>query len=91
MPRHKVEDGINETRMKFPQMWFNETGEGMARGMDCLRMYRAEYDDKNLTLKTRPLHDWASHGADAFRYGVMGIPKVSPVKPAPKYRARKVV
>jgi hypothetical protein len=36
-------------------------------------MYRAEYDDKNMTLKTRPLHDWASHGADAFRTGVMGM------------------
>jgi hypothetical protein len=35
-------------------------------------MYRAEYDEKNKTLRSRPLHDWASHGADAFGYGVMG-------------------
>jgi len=35
-------------------------------------MYRSEFDDKNQVLKPRPLHDWASHGADAFRCGVMG-------------------
>ena len=73
VPRHAVDEGISAVRMKFPQFWFNIKGEGMDRGLDCLRMYRAEYDDKNLTLKTRPLHDWASHGADAFRCGVMGM------------------
>jgi hypothetical protein len=91
VPQHKVDDGINEARMKFPQMWFNSKGDGMARGLDCLRMYRSEYDDKNMTLRTRPLHDWASHGADAFRYGVMGLPLVGAIKVLPKFRARKVV
>lgn len=91
VPRHAVDDGINSVRMKMPQMWFNEVGEGMDRGLDCLRMYRAEYDDKNMTLKTRPLHDWASHGADAFRCGVMGLQHVSPRRALPKSRKRKVI
>lgn len=70
VPRHEVDDGINAARVRFNRMWFD--AEGCKRGLDCLRMYRSEFDDKHQTLKPRPLHDWASHGADAFRCGVMG-------------------
>jgi phage terminase large subunit len=90
VPRHNVDEGINAVRMKFPQMWFNSEGEGMEKGLDCLRMYRAEYDDKNMTLKTRPLHDWASHGADAFRCGIMGLQQVVRVS-LPKFKPQVVV
>lgn len=80
VPKHGVDDGINAARVKFNRFWFDADGCGTA-GLDALRMYRAEYDEKNRTLKPRPLHDWASHGADAFRYGVMGA--VEPKKSAP--------
>jgi hypothetical protein len=70
VPRHEVMDGIDAGRLRFNRMWFD--AEKCARGIDCLRMYRSEYDDKNQVLRQRPLHDWASHGADAFRCGVMG-------------------
>lgn len=71
VPRHNVDDGISAARMRFNRMWFDK--ENCGKGIDCLRMYRAEFDDKNQVLRTRPLHDWASHGADAFRCGVMGM------------------
>ena len=29
---------------------------------------RFEYDDKLQALRGRPVHDWTSHAADAFRY-----------------------
>jgi phage terminase large subunit len=70
VPRHNVEDGINAARVRFNRMYFD--AEKCAKGIDCLRMYRSEFDEKNQTLKPRPLHDWASHGADAFRCAVMG-------------------
>jgi phage terminase large subunit len=38
------------------------------RGIDALKLYRSEWDDKLNALKPRPVHDWASHAADAFRY-----------------------
>lgn len=85
VPRHEPMDGIDAARVRFNRMWFD--AERCARGIDCLRMYRAEYDDKNKVLKPKPLHDWASHGADAFRCGVMGAeeqtakPFVPPVQP----------
>jgi len=70
VPRHEVDDGINAVRMTFNKMWFDK--DGCAKGIDCLRMYRTEFDEKNQVLKSRPLHDWASHGADSMRCGVMG-------------------
>lgn len=70
VPRHEPMDGIDAARIRFNRMYFD--ADKCARGIDCLRMYRSEYDDKNQVLKQRPLHDWASHGADAFRCGVMG-------------------
>lgn len=38
-----------------------------ALGVDALRNYKREWDDRLKTYKRRPLHDWASDGADAFR------------------------
>lgn len=69
--RHIVDDGINAARSRFNRMYFDV--DGCAQGIDCLRMYRAEFDDKHGVLKPKPLHNWASHGADAFRTGVMGV------------------
>lgn len=63
---HRVEDGINAVRTIIPRCWFDE--RKCARGIDALKLYRAEFDDKLQALKPRPVHDWTSHAADAFRY-----------------------
>jgi phage terminase large subunit len=68
---HRVEDGINAVRTIIPRCWFD--AKRCARGIDALKLYRAEYDDKLQALKPRPVHDWASHAADAFRYLAMTI------------------
>jgi phage terminase large subunit len=65
-PDHRVEDGINQTTLFLSRCYFDAAK--CSRGIDCLKMYRAEFDEKLETLKPRPLHNWASHGADAFRY-----------------------
>lgn len=70
VPQHIVDDGISAVRSRFNRMYFDKVKT--ARGLDCLRMYRAEFDDRNRVLRPRPLHDWSSHGSDAFRIGVMG-------------------
>lgn len=61
---------INATRLLIPRCWFD--AEKCKRGIEALRQYRADWDDKNKILKTKPLHNWASHGADAFRTGAVG-------------------
>lgn len=65
-PIHRVEDGINAVRVTLQKCWFDAAK--CARGIDALKLYRAEYDEKLQALKPRPVHDWASHAADAFRY-----------------------
>jgi hypothetical protein len=48
-----------------------------ARGILALENYRCEYDEERKKLGNRPQHDWAAHGADAFRTGAVGWqPKV---------------
>lgn len=64
-PKLSVEDGINAARTIFGRCWFDE--KRCADGLQALRHYR--YDtDENGQFKRTPLHDWASDGADAFRY-----------------------
>lgn len=68
---HRVDDGINAVRTIIPRCWFD--ARKCARGVDALKLYRSEYDDKLQTLKPRPVHDWASHAADSFRYLAMTL------------------
>jgi phage terminase large subunit len=69
--RHTVDDGINAVRLALSRCWFDK--EACERGIDCLRLYRAERDEKLGVFKMKPVHDWASDGADAFRYLIMGM------------------
>lgn len=73
IPQHRVEDGIEETRRLIPMTWFD--AKECKQGINALRNYRSEYDDKRRTLRRTPLHDWASHGSDAFRQYAMQRPR----------------
>lgn len=66
---HRVEDGINAARRILPICYFDELG--CQRGLENLRHYRAEWNDKKKTFTDRPEHDFSSHAADAFRYLAM--------------------
>ena len=66
-------DGIEAVRSSFSKMWIDETQ--CAPLLKCLENYRQEYDAKKQTYKTQPLHNWASHGADALRYLCVSLPK----------------
>jgi hypothetical protein len=58
-------DGIDATRNLLRRTWFDE--RATAKGLNCLRLYRSEWDDKKRVFSTRPLHDHTSHAADALR------------------------
>lgn len=70
-PNIPVEDGIHAARMIFPRCWFDE--KKTERGLECLRSYRREYNDKMGEFKATPVHDWASHASDAFRYVAVAL------------------
>src|SRR6185503_14975049 len=60
VPQGDINDGINATRRLLDSCWIDK--KRCARGLECLRQYRREWDEKGKVWKPRPLHDWASHG-----------------------------
>jgi hypothetical protein len=80
-PAVNVEDRINAARMLFPRVYMDATN--CADGIDALSNYRREWVDKLGQLSAQPLHDWASHGSDAF--GEIALT----VREAPKPKAKR--
>lgn len=60
-----VADGIDAARLLLPRCWFDE--EKCRAGLEALTFYRKRYNERLQEFGDKPLHDWASHGADAFR------------------------
>lgn len=71
LPAQSVDDGISAVRMLLPRCWFDRLK--CRDGLEALRQYRTEWDDRLKTFKSTPRHDWASHPADALRYLAMGL------------------
>jgi len=65
-PNIPVADGIQAVRMLLATSWFDRAK--CKEGIEALRMYRREFDDKRQEFRVNPLHDWTSHYADAARY-----------------------
>lgn len=76
-----VDDGINAVRAALPRIWIDK--RKCAQGLESLRNYHKEYDDKRKEYKNKPFHDLSSHAADALRYLIIAAdqqkPKVKPV------------
>jgi hypothetical protein len=70
-PRMGLDDGIQAVRRLLPRCWFNVPQ--VQNGLNCLRNYRRDYDEKRKIFFERPLHDWSSHGSDSFRYLALGL------------------
>ena len=70
-PKLGVEDGIQAVRQLLKNCYFNEKSTNV--GLNCLRNYRRVFNEKLNTYQEKPLHDWSSHCADAFRYLAVGL------------------
>lgn len=57
-------EAIGSARAAFARCQFDQGG--CSEGLKRLRAYRKEWDDLRGLWKDKPLHDEASHGADAF-------------------------
>jgi phage terminase large subunit len=69
-PPHTVEDGISATRANIRMMWIDKVR--CEPGVMALRNYHK-------TAAGKPHHNWASHAADALRYGCVAINMISPM------------
>lgn len=81
----EVTEGIKAARLLMARCWFDEVK--CARGLEALRNYRSRWNKQLGEFTGVPLHDWASHGADAFR-GLAVRHKVpeDPTPAPPPYR-----
>jgi phage terminase large subunit len=61
----KLEEGIHAARLFFRRCWFDEVHTRVGR--ESLQHYRRDYNTRLQEFTATPVHDWASHGADAFR------------------------
>ena len=66
VPLLKKQHGIDAARLVLPMCWFDL--DRTKTGIDALRTYRRKYDPVKKVFSNEPLHDWASNGADGFRY-----------------------
>lgn len=80
VPDHGLMDGINAGRLLAAKAWFERDRCG--DGIEALRQYRAEYDERLKTFKNLPRHDWSSHAADAFRYVAIAYRELQAPRPA---------
>ena len=64
-PEQSLMDGINAARKTIPFARFDKART--AQGLESLLSYRTEWDEKARAFKKTPEHNWASHGADAWR------------------------
>jgi phage terminase large subunit len=64
-PKVSIEDGIHAARLLFPKCWFDAAR--CQPGLEALQHYRRDYNTRLNEFKPTPVHDWASHAADAFR------------------------
>ena len=79
-PSLKKQHGIDAARLILPKCYINQTT--CSEGIEALRAYRRKYNDITKSLSNEPLHDWASDGADAFRYMAL-VTKDKSFSPAP--------
>lgn len=71
VPKLSKEEGRNAVRVVLPNCHFDKVK--CSDGLDGLKNYRKEWDDKRQIFKDNDVHDWASDPADAFRYFAVGI------------------
>jgi phage terminase large subunit len=70
LKQSKIE-AIESVRGRFNRVWLDE--KKCARLLLCLENYRKEWNDRMQAYKEKPVHDWASHGSDAFSYMMLAV------------------
>jgi len=78
-PNIPIEDGIHAARMLFPRCYFD--GDKTKAGLEALQHYRRDYNTRLQEFKATPVHDFAEHGASAFRY--LAVRQQAPKDKAP--------
>ncbi len=75
VPDISIDDGINAAQVTLSQLWVDK--ENCKEWLRAMKNYCREWDDKRGAYKDIPYHNWASHGADEFRYASIVADKMT--------------
>jgi len=67
----ELSEGHNAMRQTIPKCWFDKVK--CEDGIEGLKSYRREWDEKKETFSDSPVRDWSKHFADGFRQLACGI------------------
>jgi hypothetical protein len=70
VPAANPADRVLAVRNIIPRAWFD--AKGCDRGLKMLRAYRRQWNEHMGVWRAEPVHDGASHAADAIGTGVQG-------------------
>lgn len=80
VPATSQQNSIEALRKTLERCWF-DTGK-CELGLEALRQYQFEFDADKKVYKSKPRHDWASHGSDAAEIiGQVWRQPIEPEKP----------
>ena len=66
VPNISIAEGIELARGIFPRLWIDD--RKCSYLIKSLENYHKHYNEKHNVYSDRPVHDFSSHSADAFRY-----------------------
>ena len=81
VPKVAFEDGIEAMRYMFPRVRLDKMNCALA--VRALREYQREYDEVKARFDPKPLDNWATHIADAFRYLAVQYKRLYDIPQAP--------
>lgn len=84
VPATSQQNGIEAARKTLERCWFDTST--CEQGLEALRQYQFEFDPDKKVYRSKPRHDWASHGSDAFE--IIGQVWQNPIDPAHKPKPR---
>ena len=79
VPQSRKMDQISAAREVLPRCEINKTR--CEDGLDGLTAWEYEYNEDTGVFSREPLHNWASHPADAFCYGAQVMQETKPKEP----------
>lgn len=89
IPACNPAERVAASRQIMARSWFN--AEKTKAGRKALRAYKRQWNEAMGVWRAEPLHDWASHCADAFGHGALGGQDIGEEKKGPRVTWRPAV
>jgi PBSX family phage terminase large subunit len=69
LPKLAIADGINAVKSLSEKMYFHKTR--CEKGLEAVGSYKHNFNEALNVAMPAPIHNWASHAADALRYACL--------------------